>query len=338
MARNHIITVFALFAILSGLPRELKAGTGVYRFNDLSPGFLVGQDGWLNQPHTANASVEVYDKGAGNLAVRHSGNGGQAVYRFNDANFSFPSFSAGETNAMAYADFLVRYQGGQYNALVGFAADSSDAGAVINQSTEISPYFGLVKSTSTAGVLALVLRGASDGTVNFEPVAAYANDGDWIRLKMVMNLAAGTGSLFFRNLSQRSPDYVPVPNCTGVSLQLGRMSPDCPPSSWNAMFMRMTSDLSQQTARNACTIDNVIPHVNGALPLEIAAVAPPSWMKITLDRLTVGEQYIVRSAPIEGEDWVNELVLTATRESMVLELEIDPGTFASRKFQAVLIP
>ncbi len=314
------------------------ADSGVYRFQHLSAGFLVGQDGWVNQAYTPNQSVEVFESGAGNLAVRHSGNVGQAVYRFNDVNYTFPTLSSAETNATMFADFRVRFQEGQYNALVGLAADSTDPGTAVSSSSEISPYFGLIKSTSTAGRLALVIRGAGEGTTYFEPVVGYADDGDWIRLKFIMDFVSGEGSLFCRNITRRGSVYEPVPNCTRVDLELARMNPDCPPAAWNAIFMRMTSDLAPQTAREACAIDNIIPHLTGGLPVEVAAIAPPAWMKITVDRLALGEQYLLRSAPLDSEDWVGELLFLATAEIMVLELRIDPDTFAARKFQAIYIP
>ena len=338
--RLRIATTTRCLALILFPFAPIFAANPVYDFSSLSTGYLGGQDGWAAHPALPTPSLEIYPKtpGSGDMACRHSGSGGQILYRFNNAPFAFPSFSSTETNAVMFADFLVRQQGGQYNALVGVAADSTDVGSTINISAEVAPYFGLLQSTSTQGILSFVIRSAADGTFYSQPISGYASNNDWVRLKFVMNLQAGTGTLHIRNLTQLQTSYIALPNCTGVALQLSRMSPDCPPASWNALFLRMTSDLSPTEARASLAVDNIIPHDNGEVDVAISRITPPNWLKLSFDHLLPGRSYEVQSKTLDGGAWFPELTFAAALDTQTVELPITPETYAGREFRLVLLP
>jgi hypothetical protein len=123
----------------------------------------------------------------------------------------------------------------------------------------------------SAGLLrrASGVRGAGNGTQTEALVPGGVNSGDWLRIRLTMDLSAnggaGFGDVSFKNLTQGDSSFTAVTGLQGVDLQMGGIDATL----WNSLHIR--SDLSQPNSR----IDNLtvqVPEPNGWLLCVVGGV------------------------------------------------------------------
>jgi hypothetical protein len=213
-----------------------------------------GQDNWNADPLGGEATV----------AVDHSGvNGSQVLSplatdasdryamltRVNDGRFGFSPFLGFAKTAVSGFDAT-----GAGVAGFGLGTDVDGNGRL--NGDEVGPVFGLVRDPAT-GLRYFAIRGAAFGTLHKSELPRDEEGDPWYRLQLRMNLQNGTGSLYYRNLSNWDPGFSPVPNLQNIDLEHWRLNPGAAPWAWNAMWVGMLAQGNQ----NRPSVDNLIPRV-----------------------------------------------------------------------------
>lgn len=242
MNRPAILALSAVCALSAAAHAQF-----VYDFNSLSGSdqhpftLLAGQDNWTATTYNANNDLGVtatlaFD-GTPALRFQESGPGyGCDASRINDAFWLFPPFFGNERTAMFQCDIRVGYWGGSF----GLGHDVSGDGIVRgNQPGERGVRFQI--GTQSNQQLRLY-RGNQSYVVASLSSAGGISGGNWVRVRVVMDLTAnsgaGSGSVFVQNLSQGAPGFTPVPLLQDVDLALDQNAFDATnPLLWDALWL-----------------------------------------------------------------------------------------------------
>jgi hypothetical protein len=235
------LAIGALFA----LGTVFAKGPVTYDFNNLdgdnSPFVesLDGQDHWTSNGFIFNNPIPSWFVGVSDddgfdgtqaLIFTRVGSGyGADASRVNDGSFSFKKV---KKQAYFQADFGVSYWGGSF----GLANDADEDGVIRKTDfSEIDPQIIIDCNTSVIGVRVL----SATGTLTEVPLSAVSGAcGDWIRLRLVMDLDANTGSAFYQNLTDGDTVLMPVVGLQNIDLQLDELATDATnPENWNAMWL-----------------------------------------------------------------------------------------------------
>lgn len=193
----------------------VHAAVFTYDFESLGFGALNGQDNWS---FLAGDSAFIVTSGSGANTTKVVGTGGSTSSNFagriNDGNFSFGSL-VGVTSLTL--GFDTRYvSGGSDQAL--FYLNSASG------STQ-SAYFGLNGDAFYVNANGIALPSGVD-------------PNDWLSLRLVMDLTAnsgdGSGSLFYKNLTDGETSYAAVTGMQDMSLGLSIQDP----TQWNRLMLR----------------------------------------------------------------------------------------------------
>ncbi len=250
---------------LVGYRLSLMAGLGlaslsahaieVYTFEALTPSSEIdGQDLWMDQIGQGRAGV----------LLDESGNGTKVVYyhktalfvepafltRTNDASFDFVSFSGSETNAILQFDAT-----GEHVAMFALGRDLNSDGVLKITQGEIGPAFGVYAHNFR-------IQEADQGVASDAAFESGNSGNDWYRIQLHVDFTAangeGTGSLYYRNLSDGDTDFQAVAGLQDRPLGLSRLQPEARPAGWNAMWLVLL-----QEGFNAPRADNLVPNLNG---------------------------------------------------------------------------
>ena len=218
-----------------------------YNFNalngsDVHPFTLLdGQDNWSEQTFNAanrcGVTATLSHDGTPCLQFQESGPGyGCDASRINDGGYLFPSFGGTEPNAMFQVDIRVGYWGGSF----GLAHDSNgDLTIRGSQPNEVGVRF----TVGTQSNVQFRLYAANNTFVQV-PLSAIGSvaGGNWLRVRVVMDLAAnggtGLGSVFVQNISNNDPGFTAVPGLLDVPLALDTSTANARnPMLWDAVWL-----------------------------------------------------------------------------------------------------
>jgi hypothetical protein len=191
----------------------VPAQAAIYTFENLTvDANLIGQDNWVHFNTGASSGSEALVKlgtGTNTSNVFSANTGNVQVGRANDANFSVPTFT-GTEQVYLEADFQFGTQ------LAQFAAAHVVPDSMAATDRSMSPIFGWLLF-GTPQAMSFSLRKANFGTSTQIPVADVAPEivlGDWVRLRMEVDLAAnggdGSASLFYKDLTLGQTSFTPV--------------------------------------------------------------------------------------------------------------------------------
>ena len=269
--RREPAVLSALLAMSFGLALPAVQAT-VYDFEDLQLGGLAGQDNWLSEPSLGEMVIRV-DTTGNNTKVAWPILGvasGWFAYltRVNDAGFGYSPL----TGDAAMIQFDANGQ-----AAAGFALgkDLDGNGLLSRANGEIGPAFGTFSDTSDGGVTQFFVEegGLRTSDPDFSPTFVTplttpqrcCNDPeDWYRLQLRIDLTAnggaGSGSLYYMNLSRGDTTFLPVAELQNLDMALDTMATGAGPESWDAMWLLTQSDGGQRLPG----LDNLLPDVGGS--------------------------------------------------------------------------
>lgn len=218
----------------------------LYDFNSLSgsdtPPFtpLTGQDNWTeetyNAPNPCGVTQTLSHDGTPCLQFQQAGPGyGCDASRIVDGTWVFPQFVGNETNAMFQVDMRVGFWGGSFGLGYDTNGDTTIRG---NQAGERGVRF----SVGTQSNQQLRLYAADQTFVQVPLSTVGINSGDWLRVRVIMDLTAGSGSglgsLFVQNLTAGELGYRAVPGLLDVPLALDLTTADASnPALWHAVWL-----------------------------------------------------------------------------------------------------
>ena len=234
MPRVLLMHSLLLLAVAAATPSLATPVT--YTFEGLTSGSdLVGQDGWVDLG--SGAFIDVVTGSGSNpslVAANPGGSGTHWAERTNDVVFSFPGFTGNEASAYLQTDFQFA-SGTNFHFYVG----------------NTSPWIQLLDDVGTITSPSFGVRGANFGSQSSTLVPAGINTGDWLRIRLVMDLSAnggaGFGDVFFQNLTQGDTSFTAVGGLQDVDLEMGGVDA----TTWNSIAIRTDSSAS------ASRIDNL---------------------------------------------------------------------------------
>ena len=239
MFRFHWLAVCVVMFVVVAF--AVPAQAAIYTFENLTSGAaLIGQDNWVhfNTGATSGPEMNVLIGTGFNTSKVIAGNSGNAqVGRANDANFSVPTFT-GTEQVYLEADFQLGTQQANFAA----AHIVPDAQAATSRS--MSPIFGWRPiGTPPNNPMNFMLRKANFGTETAVPVPDVAPEivlGDWVRMRMEVNLAAnggdGSASLFYKDLTLGQTSFTPIPGLQ--NLVAGLLANNGNDYFWDGMYAR----------------------------------------------------------------------------------------------------
>lgn len=219
----------------------------VYDFNNLSGSDthpfiqLDGQDSWSEQTFNAanrcGVTATMSHDGTPSLRFQEVGPGyGCDASRVNDGAWLFAPFAGVESSAMFECDMQVGYWGGSF----GLAHDTNGDGVIRgSQQGERGVRFQI--GTQSNQQLRLY-RGDQSFAQASLASAGGVGGGDWVRVRVIMDLAAnagaGSGSLFLQNITQGATSFTAVPGLQDIDLALDQTAADASnPLLWDAMWL-----------------------------------------------------------------------------------------------------
>ena len=214
--RHSMLAGLLLSFMLLGLNAHAVV---IYSFEGLSNGTLDGQDNWTSP----SGAPFIVSDGTGYDTSKVTGTAGSATSNFairaNDGNFSFGSLVGVTTLTLG---FDTRYVAGG------------------NAGTNNQSQFSLNSADSVTGSAAFGLNGNGLVINSSGPVLPSGlNFDDWFSLQLVMDLTAnsgdGSGSLFYKNLTDGDTGYTAVAGLQDINLDL---SPLQDPTQWTRMVLR----------------------------------------------------------------------------------------------------
>lgn len=244
------------------------AQASVYDFENLPNGVIQGRDGWLDvrgsglmvtRPDvTPENGTQVAQPDVGVLSGWFA-----VLSRVNDDSFQFSPFSGAETNAVLQFDVTA-----EARTAFGLGTDVDGDGVLTAAAAELGPIFGTWRDQQHGTEqFAVMASNFNYGTI--VPYVAPLNneerccnaDSDWYRLQLridfTANGGAGSGSLYYMNLTRGDGQFQPVTELQNLDLGLDAMDPAAGPETWNAMWMGMRFEGSQSLPR----LDNLVPRV-----------------------------------------------------------------------------
>jgi len=272
--RSFAVAIFAAVLAATGTG---ETNGGVYTFEGLSEGDLLGQDNW-EQYASQGTSWSVVEPGGGsnNTAVAEPGDNTHLLIRQNDSSFAFPTHSASGTAAVMQFDFRYAEVSDESHYYFGLGADSTDdADDKVSTVKERGPAIGMFDSDGSQEGFGIRLL-----AVNGTPIYSYGygtdtDDGDWIRLRLVMDFTAnggdGEGLLYYKNLTDGDPGFTALNPSTPQDLKLTEMNPGVSPSTWDTMVIVRSGESG--AGDNQPQIDNLHPNVlRGPEPSALVAL------------------------------------------------------------------
>jgi PEP-CTERM motif len=230
----------ALTLVSSTVPSQAS----FYDFEALTSGSnLIGQDNWIHANTLAtsgNEMVVLAGAGSNTSKVATPFTGNAQLYRQNNGSFSIPTFTGTELVYLE-GDFQLGSQLNVFGLLQAPGAASYSA---------TSPWIGF--STTTTGTPPVVNRffsfrpsfvpgGGATVSVNVADVAPEIVLGDWVRLRMELNLAANGGNgeadVFYKDLTLGQTSFTPVPGMQNLN---GGILANSAANKyfWDSMFLR----------------------------------------------------------------------------------------------------
>lgn len=222
----------------------------VYAFDTATTGAgLVGQDGWIYERDYAeidglNVTVQTDDTHPdGTTTFALSTNGRDSIIsRPNDAAYAYVPHRHDDTTAVM-----------RFDARLGLPTGSGSGHAylILNNPHDEGLQFGMSNSQ-------FQIRGGRFSSVLQETVSipsGWYTRGDWARLELRVdftgNNGEGVASLFFKNLTDDDPDYLPVPGLQNVPLE----GETAYPEAWDLVEFRI---------RNDAAVTNITPNADAA--------------------------------------------------------------------------
>lgn len=222
------------------------AGQSVYDFNKLQGNdthpyqLLDKQDGWSEQTFRATnrcgVTATLSHDGSKSLRFQEVGPGyGCDASRINDTNWSFKQFGGSEKAAYFQADMQVGFWGGSF----GLAFDKDKDGSIRgSQAGERGVFFTLgMQANSQIQLIDAAGNRTRVPIANAGPVRG----GDWLRVRVIMDLGAGSGTglgyVDVENLTQKTAN-VAVPGLQGIALGLDQNASDAKnPKLWHGVWL-----------------------------------------------------------------------------------------------------
>jgi len=259
---------FGLLLGLAGGERVVFA-QATYDFESLSPGLLVGQDGW-QAGHGSPSQIEVMDVAHPSNTSRVAGMDvvnmvGIYATRISDAAFAVPAFSSSDTHVVVQFDCRVNWSAGP-NSVAAFGLwHDLNGNGLLDQFGEMGPAFGYNYNRNIPP--SLEIRAGGEGTPVRQDISSLVSPGDWLRVRMTADLTAnggaGTGSLAYMNLSAGETAFTDLPDLQDVDLNL---SAGPAPETWDALCIRL------DTLYPLVGVDNLVPRVPEPLTLGLLVV------------------------------------------------------------------
>lgn len=214
--------------------------TLTYTFNALNEGRLEGQDGWTlvggNSPMEIK-SGKGFDGSKAAVFLSY----GQLV-RKNDTTFGIPKITGNETTlAIEYDTIFAGLIDGATSEFM-LVSTATMTGELANTST--SPWIGLKSGRVN-------YREASMGEQIAAPLPADVKPGDWIRLRLVVDLTDkrdgkhGSATAFIQNLTRKDTVFRSIAGLQNLDAHLERLS--APPTSWDGMYIRFDKPADYRT-------------------------------------------------------------------------------------------
>ncbi|MCA8976068.1 MAG: hypothetical protein KDC98_15200 [Planctomycetes bacterium] len=245
----------------------------VYDFNQLNGSdthpftLLDGQDNWseqtFNAPNRCGVTATLSHDGTHSLQFQEVGPSyGCDASRINDANWFYPPFTGGEVSASFQVDMRVGYWGGTFGLAHDTNGDTTIRGI---QTGELGVRFYV--GTQANAQLRLY---AADQTFVRVPLANAGSiaGGNWIRVRVVMDLTAGggtgLGSVFVQNLTRGDAGFTAVTGLQDIPLALDLLAADATnPLLWDAVWLHFEGA--------TYGLDNIdVGHAGFAAPLGMA--------------------------------------------------------------------
>jgi hypothetical protein len=246
MAGRHAFPVVVCLVLLGA--GALGAQLATYDFNalvgdDVHPfADLDGQDGWTSQGYVFVTPTASFQMGVtatlgfdGTPALRFEDGGagvGVEASHLRDASLPLPVFTGNETLVVLQADVYIGYWWGDF----ALAHDANGDGEirVPVAASEVGPGVRFGANEPTAGIRVV----GADGAFTQVPLATVGDYQDWIRLRLAIDPAAGTGTLLAQNLTAGETELEPVPGLENVPLGLDPAAADgSNPALWDAVFI-----------------------------------------------------------------------------------------------------
>jgi len=253
-------------AVFLGLSPATAQNEVTYDFEHLQVNhFIHGQDNWVDQPGQGQAVImQNEDPANGTRVVRHfrTVNFNESAYltRVSEEQFAFPLYAGFETSATLRFD-----ANGEHLALFALGHDQNGDGMTKGADGELGPAFGVYDRM-------FVVQAANEGTTYLAEFGSGNAGDDWYQIELRIDFSAqeesGTGSLFYRNLSDGDLDFQPVTGLQDVRLNLETMHPLSPPGTWDALWLHLRS-----SGGSVPSADNLVPWIG--TPASVPGVEGP---------------------------------------------------------------
>ena len=201
---------------------------------------LNGQDGWSEETFNAGNPMGVTETlshdGTKSLRFQEVGPGfGSDASRINDSSWGFAPYTGNETNAYFQVDMHVGFWGGSY----GVAHDANGNGQI--RGSEMGER-GVRFVLGTQSNVQFRLVDAVGGSTQASLAGTGISGGDWVRVRVVMDLAAnggeGLGYVDAMVLGAGPSSFAPIAGLQGVPLMLSSTALDASnPTLWDAMWL-----------------------------------------------------------------------------------------------------
>lgn len=250
----------------------------VYDFENLAIDFGVqGNDGWLHVPGSGYLIVKLDDTPENGTQVAEPFLGVDSGWfaflsRVNNEGFEFSPFFGTETAAVMQFDTTAEARTG-----FGLGTDLDGDGLLMPKAQELGPVFGTFRDDQR-GIEQFAVMTANAGALHVAPLNSEDRccnaDSDWYRLQLRMDLTAnggaGSGSLYYMNLTRGDSQFQPVPELQNVDLGLDTLHPAAGPESWNAMWLgtRFEGALSMPRMDNLVPRLPIVMQPNGDLSIQ----------------------------------------------------------------------
>jgi len=243
---------------------------------------LDGQDNWTEQTFNAGnrcgVTATLSHDGSQSLRFQESGPGyGCDASRINDGAWLFAPFIGNERSAMFQCDMQVGFWGGSFglghdtngDGLVR-GSQTGERGVRFHLGTQVNQQLRLYRADQSFVQASLASAGGIGG-------------GDWVRVRVVMDLGAnagaGSGSLFVQNLSQGAVSFTAVPGLQDVDLALDQNAADATnPLLWDALWLHFEGATYGLDNIEVGWAGYAVPFGTGCAgasgPVELAAVGP----------------------------------------------------------------
>jgi hypothetical protein len=214
-------------------------------------GLIDKQDNWVDQPGQGYAAIRLDTSPANGTKVAwHVPTVGfnQSAYltRVNDGSFSFPAISPLQIRLTIQFDCT-----GEHVAMFALGHDRNNDGMLLKSDGEIGPSFGTWDQSFR-------IQGANLGTAHDAPFGSGNARYDWYRIQLRIDFTGygsnGSGSLFYKNLTDGDPQFTAVPALQGIDLELSSLHPDAGPTTWDSMWIELLSG-----GGNHPSADNLVP-------------------------------------------------------------------------------